>query len=155
MSALTHDHDYFSKETQGLEEKLKEILQVINCSLDAVVEYSNFISIGYRLVIIRWRTLKIRDEISGLDIDNEEQRITVREIASMLGELVHKYDQLHEITSTKAKNGGLIVRPAWNWISRILEDLACISEDLAETLALSANKEFTELVATELSEKEL
>ena len=104
---------------------------------------------------MRRQTLEIRDKISELDVSNEEQRTTVREIASKLGDLVREYDRLHEITSDNAKSRGIIVRWAWACVSDILVDLACISEDLAETLALSASKEFAELVATELSERGL
>ena len=155
MSARVSDFDRFSKEAQSLEEKLKEFLQAINRSHGAVVDFGICVSCGFRLFFIRRQTLAIRDRISGLDVSNEEQRTAVREIASKLGDLVREYDRLHHITSANAKSQVFIVRPAWTLISGILVDLACITEDLAETLALSASREFAEFVTTELSEKKL
>ena len=157
MSALARDYDldFFSREAQSLEEKLKEVLQVINRSHDAVVDFGICVSCGFRLFFIRRQTLEIRDRISELDVSNEGQRATAREIAARLGDLVRKFDRLHDITSTNAKCRAFIVRPAWTYISDILVELACITEDLAETLALSASIEFAEFVTNELREKEL
>ncbi len=108
---------------------------------------------------IRGKLEKLRKLVSSLTIEDEDERTKLREPARRLGKCVDELDVVH------GKWVGEIVPripsciPLRGWfgpgVARQLEELACMTEDIAETLALAASGDFAQLVRQELDASDI
>ena len=103
---------------------------------------------------IRRKLEKLREVVSSLTIDDENDRAKLREPASWLGGCVEELDSMHgkwvsQIVPRFPSYIPLVSRFGPE-IARQLDELACMAEEIAETLALAASREFVQLVRQEL-----
>ena len=103
---------------------------------------------------IRGKLEKLREVVSSLTIDDENDRAKLREPAGWLGRCVEELDSMHgkwisQIVPRFPSYIPLVSRLGPE-IARQLDELACMAEDIAETLALAASGEFVQLVRQEL-----
>ena len=103
---------------------------------------------------IRRELEKLRKLVSSLTIEDEDERAMLREPANRLGKCVDLLDVVHGRWVSEIAPRIPSYIPLRSWfepeIARQLEELACMTEDIAETLALAASGDFARLVRQEL-----
>ena len=103
---------------------------------------------------IRRKLKKLREIVSSLTIEDENDRAKLREPANSLGKCVDELDTVHRkwVSQVVPRFPSYIplVGLFGSEIARQLNELACMTEDIAETLALAASGEFVQLVRQEL-----
>lgn len=110
------------------------------------------------LMLENWKMRKQLDQlrilVSNLTISEESDREPLRKSAERLGECVAEWDGMHrtwvsEIAPRFPKYIPLIDRIG-SVIASQLEAIACMTEDIAETLALAGSDPFVRLVNQEI-----
>ena len=108
---------------------------------------------------IRGKLEKLRKLVSSLTIEGEDERATLREPATLLGKCVDQLDTVHWRWVSEIAPRIPSYIPLRGWfepeIARQLEELACMAEDIAETLSLAASGDFARLVRQELDASDL
>ena len=89
--------------------------------------------------------------ISELPIRDDEARAVLREWAARFGEFTAKWDKLHHQWVSQMKRSPFIRQAVASQLENQLEDLACMTENIAETLALAASEPFAQWVRDEIS----
>lgn len=97
---------------------------------------------------------RLRSLISNLTISEESDREPLRKSAEQLGECVAEWDRMHRTWASEIAPRFPDYIPLINQfgsvIARRLESVACMTEDIAETLALAASPRFVRLVNREI-----
>ena len=95
----------------------------------------------------------IQNRVPDLSVETDEERRSIRDIAIKLGRVTAALDAVHEEWEdiSSSDRSGLFMGSLWSRVAQRLEDLACMSEDIAETLALAADRSFSQRIQEELS----
>ena len=103
---------------------------------------------------VRGKLEKLRRLVSSLIIEDEDERSMLRAPAAQLGKCVSQLDAVRGRWVSEIAPRIPSYIPLRRWfepeIARQLEELACMAEDIAETLALDASGDFARLVTQEL-----
>ena len=97
---------------------------------------------------------ELRKLVSTLTIHDEDDRANLLNSAKELKKCVDALDKIHDLWKSEFVPRFWSFTPLPSWlgtqIADELQDLACTSEDIAETLALAASAPFAQLVQQEL-----
>ena len=102
---------------------------------------------------LRQRLDWIRNRIPDISVETDEERRSVRNIAMKLGRATAALDAVHEECESISPSYRSSSFVGWLWprVARKVENLACMSEDVAETLALGADRAFSRRIQEELA----
>ena len=104
---------------------------------------------------IRAKLQKLRKLVSSLTIEDDDERAKLLEPANWLRKCVDALDGMHAkwVSEVVPRIPSYIPFKGWFGpeIACQLEELACMTEDIAETLALAASGDFAQLVRQELA----
>ena len=97
---------------------------------------------------------ELRQLVSTLTVNDEDDRANLLNSAKELKKCVDALDKIHDLWTSEFVPRFWSFTPPPSWlgtqIADELRDLACTSEDIAETLALAASAPFAQLVQQEL-----